>query len=310
MKGKGRMTALPIALFIFSGSMLTLGKGGASWAIHLILAAALACFALPVACVAAEGVFGGEREKKGIEKVIFIIFSLVSAIAAIYSASLMLDEFSSFASRVMFLRIPSAIVSAIFVAFCSYLASCRAEVIKKFAFVSAIIVFVCSLILFALSAPNFEWDRVNELLEGAKELSATDAVAVFSGSFAPAVIAIIYFSSNGGVRGRSALFGTLLSFFLILICFLNVFLLLGGSFGASMEYPYAAAVSTVTAGKLFARLEGFAYITYYVSSALRVAICVSLVSILSERVARRKSRALPYVVGVLVFAVTLLLSRS
>ena len=309
MRIKGKMTALPIALFIFSGSMLALGKGGAVWGIHLVLAAALASFALPVACVAANGVFG-ERDKKGTEKVMFVIFSLLSAIAAIYSASLMLNEFSSFASKVMFLRIPSGAVSIIFVAFCSYLSSRGAEVIRKFALVSALIVFACSLILFTLSAPNFEWDRVKALLEGAKELNATDVITVFSGSFAPAVIAIIYFSANGGTRGASALWGTLLSFVLVLICFLNVFLLLGGSFGASMEYPYATAVSTVTAGKLFARLEGFAYITYYVSSAIRVALCISLVSVLSERIAKRKSRVLPYVVGALVFAVTLMLSHS
>ena len=91
---------------------------------------------------------------------------------------------------------------------------------------------------------------------------------------------------------------------LILICFLGVLLLLGGGFGATLEYPYATAVSTVTAGKLFARLEGFAYLTYYVSSALRVSVCISLVSTLVSR----KSRILPYAVGALVLLVTVLLS--
>jgi hypothetical protein len=127
--------------------------------------------------------------------------------------------------------------------------------------------------------------------------------------FAPAVLAVVYISAMGERRARASLYGTVIATFLLALCFLNVFLLLG-SLGNSEDYPYSIAVSTVTAGKLFVRMEGFSYIMYYAAGAVRVSVCISLVDLLYERMLKKKYAFMPYVIGVAVLLVTLLLSLS
>ena len=299
------VNGLLVALFIFAGNMLWVGKGNL---VELLLAGAIGALALPVAFVAAVAVFG-EGEKKGGAKIFFVVLATITVMASVYVASLAASEFSHFVEDVMLLSFPRFAVAAIFLALCSYLAS-KGSAVRKFSFAAAVIVFAAILLLLVLSLESFKIERIGELLSSAKEVKAAGVVNLFSSVFAPAVIAVIYLSSNGEGRVLSSVLGTAIAILLLSVCFLNVLLLLGGSFGASEPYPYSTAVSTVTAGKLFARMEGFAYIMYYASELVRGAVCIALVSLLVERITGKKWRALPYATGLLVLLVTLLLSCS
>ena len=302
-KGGLLVNGLIIALFIFAGNMLLVGKGNL---VELLLASVLGSLALPVAFVAAVAVFG-EGEKKGGAKIFFVVLATITVMASVYVASLAASEFSHFVEDVMLLSFPRFAVAAIFLALCSYLAS-KGSAVRKFSFAAAVIVFAAILLLLVLSLESFKIERIGELWE--MEVKTAGVVNLFSSVFAPAVIAVIYLSSNGEGRVLSSVLGTAIAILLLSVCFLNVLLLLGGSFGASEPYPYSTAVSTVTAGKLFARMEGFAYIMYYASELVRGAVCIALVSLLVERITGKKWRALPYATGLLVLLVTLLLSCS
>ena len=297
------VNGLLVALFIFAGNMLWVGKGNL---VELLLAGAIGALALSVAFVAAVAVFG-EGEKKGGAKIFFVVLATITVMASVYVASLAASEFSHFVEDVMLLSFPRFAVAAIFLALCSYLAS-KGSAVRKFSFAAAVIVFAAVLLLLVLSLESFKIERIGELWE--MEVKTAGVVNLFSSVFAPAVIAVIYLSSNGEGRVLSSALGTAIAILLLSVCFLNVLLLLGGSFGASEPYPYSTAVSTVTAGKLFARMEGFAYIMYYASELVRGAVCIALVSLLVERITGKKWRALPYATGLLVLLVTLLLSYS
>ena len=297
------VNGLLVALFIFAGNMLWVGKGHL---VELLLAGAFGSLALSVAFVAAVAVFG-EGEKKGGAKIFFVVLATITIMASVYVASLAASEFSHFVEGVMLLSFPRFAVAAIFLALCSYLAS-KGSAIRKFSFVAAVIVFASVLLLLVLSLESFKIERIGELFE--EEIKTKGIISLFSSVFAPAVIAVIYISANGEGRVLSSVLGTAVAILLLSVCFLNVLLLLGGSFGTSEPYPYSTAVSTVTAGKLFARMEGFAYIMYYVAELVRGAVCIALASLLLERITGKKWRALPYAVGAVVLLVTLLLSYS
>ena len=298
----------PVALFIFAGNMLTVGKGNF---IELLLAGTVGALALPVSAVAADALFEKEHGK-GLNKVIFAIFALVSAVAAIYVASLTVKDFSDFVGDVMLLKLPTWAVGIIFTALCSYLAARGCKTLKKFSFLAIVAVAISAIVLFTLAFESFEINRVYDVIRSARDISIDGVINTFSTVFAPAVIAVIYISATGRGEGRSkaSLFGAIIALLLLALCFMNVFLLLGESFGGSEDYPYSTAVSTVTAGKLFARMEGFAYMMYYAGGAVRVSLCVALISLLSEKITGKKWRFLPYASGVGIFLVTIILSLS
>ena len=239
MNRKSFARGLPVALFIFAGNMLAVGKGNLA---EILLSAVFGVIALPIAAVAASAVFG-EGEKKGLSKIIFIILTLLAAIAAIYVAAITVNDFSRFVEGVMLLRIPRLAVGVIFVALCSYLFFTGNTTVKKFAFVGTLIVCASVIILFALSFQSLEADRIYDIIKSTKEISAEGIAKSFSLIFAPAVIAVIYISAENREKGSSvaSFWGAVIAVLLLTVCFLNVFLLLGGSLAASEDYPYATA---------------------------------------------------------------------
>ena len=311
--GKMLVRAFPLAVFAFAGGALTVGKGGIA---DGLAAACLALFVIPMAVIAANSVFGDEgiRGKRGVcGKLLYAFFSVFAAIAAFFIAAGSAREFSSFAADVMLIRIPFWGIASIFLGFCAYLAGKGAEVIQKFSFVAFLIIAVTVPMLFLLSSPNFEMLDVFSLFD-LKKISAGGVLSALGGVFAPAIIAIIYFSlhKNTKMRPRSALLSVLISAAILLICFLNVTLLLGEGFGKTREYPYSEAVSAVSAGKLFARMEGFVYMIYYAAAAVKTAVSLSLVCIvISDLLPKRwKNKrifsALPYAVAAVMTALAAL----
>jgi arginine exporter protein ArgO len=82
----------------------------------------------------------------------------------------------------------------------------------------------------------------------------------------------------------------MLSSAFLLICHFNVVLLLGEHFGATRDYPYSEAVSTVTAGKLSARMEGFAYLMYYAIAAVKTAVSIAFACCVIREMLPKKQR--------------------
>lgn len=315
MKNRNMITdAFPIALFAFAGRALTVGRGRL---VDGIAATFLALAVVPMAAWAANSVFGAE-ERTGVGgRILYVFFASFAAVAAIFIASVSAKEFSAFAAEVMFLRVSPWGVTAIFLGFCAYLSSKGGAAVRKFSFLAFVITATAAVLLFLLSVPNFEMPTVRTLLN-IKELSADGVTSALGGIFAPAVLAVIYISAVGRreknkVRPMAAALAVLLSAAFLLICFLNVSLLLGEDFGRTRDYPYSEAVSTVTAGKLFARMEGFSYLMYYSAAAVKTAISVSLICLVIKDMLpkrwknKRVMLALPYAVSASVAAVSFIL---
>lgn len=63
----------------------------------------------------------------------------------------------------------------------------------------------------------------------------------------------------------------------LLISIFNSLLLFGPALSGELSYPYASAISTVTFGNLFWRLDGLCYFIYFVTAVIKIAVCVSVV---------------------------------
>jgi hypothetical protein len=163
---------------------------------------------------------------------------------------------------------------------------------------------------------SFDGTRILTLFS--REISFLEVASELGGVFASSVLAVIYLSlGESGKRSRGAFLAVIFSSVILILCRLNVSLLLGDSLVLKVEYPYSEAVSTVSAGKLFARLEGWAYLMYYTAAATRVSVCLSLACRLFFMIfpfAERKRLVLillPFVLGALSLVdVTNLLSFS
>ncbi len=91
------------------------------------------------------------------------------------------------------------------------------------------------------------------------------------------ITVLALFARQISIKKEAAVLGISLGSALLLLTVFNSILLFGTELSGEFSYPYADAISTVTFGKLFSRLDGFAYFIYFVSSLIKITVCVSTV---------------------------------
>lgn len=90
--------------------------------------------------------------------------------------------------------------------------------------------------------------------------------------------AVLTLFAKQNKTGRTALLsGVCVGSVFLLICIFNSILLFGATMAGELHYPYAMAISTVTFGNLFSRLDGFSYFIYFVTAIIKITVCVSVI---------------------------------
>lgn len=93
------------------------------------------------------------------------------------------------------------------------------------------------------------------------------------------------FARIGGKNKKSTLLGFFGGNVLLAVCILNSVLLFGSNFSGGLDFPYASAISTVTFGNLFTRMDGFAYFIYFASCIIKITVCVNIIKYSKEKLA-------------------------
>lgn len=308
------MLSLPIALFLVAGRMAVIGREEGFSLAELLAAFVIASVLLPLVAYTARKVIAGEgKEKKSFwGRAYLVLLGLTVSALAFYTAVIGTLEMMDFAIDVVLLKTPRMAVALIFLALVAYLSRCGSVTLRKISLSAAVFVFAGSLLLFVLSLPMIDSGELWELAIKEHPFSAGGVGSAFVRVFAPVAVAVIYISVALGRRLSSSRtlatsWGLILGGGVLTVCFLNSLLILGASMGDIYGYPYVAAVSTVTAGKLFARMDGLLYMMYFGAATVRAAVSVSLICLVAGRAMpvkreSRRLRLLPVLVCLLVAA--------
>lgn len=218
------------------------------------------------------------------------VWSIV-AVAALLFGAMSVVNISDYASRVIVAGTPVLLLRIIFISLCAYLGYIGPMAIRKIGVVVAFLTVTLALVLLAMSAPSFRWGNISEM--AGEGVQTGGILSAFGALFAPCVVGIMLMSADpeGGPMPTTscALLGGGVSVLFALLCLLNVVLVLGGR--TMYQYPYSTAVSTVTAGKLFARLEGFVYFMLYACEAVKgaagIALAVRMTKLISPALHKR-----------------------
>ena len=85
------------------------------------------------------------------------------------------------------------------------------------------------------------------------------------------------FAKQNNIKKPPLISGIFIGAAFLLISIFNSVLLFGAGMAGELDYPYAMAISTVTFGNLFSRLDGFSYFIYFVTAVIKIAVCVNVV---------------------------------
>ncbi len=92
----------------------------------------------------------------------------------------------------------------------------------------------------------------------------------------PCAVLTLY-AKQQKVKIHTALAGISLGNAMFLIGLFNSILLFGTTLAGELSYPYASAISTVTFGNLFSRLDGFSYFIYFAAAMIKITVCTNVI---------------------------------
>lgn len=232
------------------------------------------------------------------KKTVYLLISISSVAAAVFA----LREYSRFIFDDVLVRENYFVIKAI-LTFCVYcLAVSKENVIYKFAFLSAVLISAVFVGLFFTSVKTFDAENIKSALVFS-DFSLKETAVYFSKMFLPSLLAAVFICEDQKAI-KAGLLGTAWAFLLGAVVLLDCILSFSLPLASKLDYPYIDDISTVTVGSLFTRMDGFAYIAFFVCYLIKCGVCVSLCGGMLQNAGIRRKR----IVTAAVCAAALLLA--
>lgn len=232
-----------------------------------------------------------EEPKKRMKKSFRIFFSVLYVFfeaVLILTAVTTLCDFSKFTGDVV---LPNVNIGFIFAALAvtAFLIGIKdLSALSKTATVFLAITVTLTLVIFLFSIPDMSLKYIVPRKTVEAESVIKTVFSVFTMSFAECFVLVSALGSKAEDK-RSVTLGSALGGILILLCSLNTLLVFGGEFSATLDYPYIAAVKAVGTDDVFSGMEGFLYVTVFLSCIMKTALSFFGIKLLATKISKIKN---------------------
>ena len=207
---------------------------------------------------------------KPVFKALYCAFFISAGVFALFCLAETFLSLTEFVSKIILVQTSKFFIVSIFAAVIVVFALKAKESILKFsllgfALISAVIVFFFIAPMDKYELRNiyvFKFPRISEIL--------TQMKPYLINPLSHSIILPIYLKLEWGkTKSKPSVLGVSIGCFLLGLCILSPILLFGAGVSGELQFPFNSAVSTVTVGRLFTRLDGFSYFVYFVSALIK-----------------------------------------
>ncbi len=273
-----------IACFTLGSAAIKIPFEGASSSSLLgFVAAAIISIAVAVLL---SSVFSSFFNPKHLEnkntRMILLPLYIAASLFILFDAAVSFNAFCDFVRLNMLEKTSRLIISGVF-ALCVYWASLnRDRVILKFSLITFILTAAAVIVFFVFLFPSADLGLLIPKKTSAREiLKETENYLLMV--FLPAAPILIYEKLTFGAtkRGISAV-GVTFGGIMLCVILCSSVMLFGIPQSAELSFPYADAISTISIGYLFTRMDGFAYFVFFATALIKVTVCILLIEKLFE----------------------------
>lgn len=267
-----KSTACSCALFILGNAVIVLPAKSADqftflgFIITALCSVLLSLLLIPLA---------RKLLKEGTPKIIKAAVMLILSLYALFVAADTFSDFTHFVSTHILKDTNIAFIIFVFGAAVVFFGFKRQEDVLKFALLCFVFTAVAVIFFFAATSSNFDVKNIyiSEIPDFKTLFSAVRPY--FIKAALPAVLLPFYtaFIFPKGEKSACVL-GVGMGYIILGFCLLTSILLFSPLLAGRLSYPYASAVSTVTVGKLFTRMDGFSYFIYFSAAAVKINVCI------------------------------------
>ena len=232
-----------------------------------------------------------KRRERLYTKIVLAISAFPIAAYAFYCGTLCWRRFVRFATEILLPYTNKVWIFLIFAAVVFALAVKGNEVLLKFSFLSLAICGFVIVLMLVLSIKDFKVGNIAIYTFPDAKALTRESVPFLKSITAPAMLIPMYQAVCEKRVSRRACFGGLAAGSILLIaCFADCLLLFGVALSARFDYPLYSAVSTVTVGPLFTRLDGVVYALFFLTALIKTVFCFRLAVALFLSLRTGKSR--------------------
>lgn len=204
------------------------------------------------------------------------VLAVTLAVLSFIVAGICAGEYCLFIYRAVLTRANMWVIKSVFALCVFLLAASKTSAIYKFAFLSAVFSAAVFFVLFFMSSKTFDTKKLSGVFS-LNEFSLPVFLKYLLVLIIPAFAAVLFCAlTDNGISPLRVLFGTAAGGIFSLIVLFDTVLSFGLPLAAKLDYPYIDDISTVTAGSLFTRMDGFAYFAFFAAYILKCAVCVNL----------------------------------
>ncbi len=195
---------------------------------------------------------------------------------ALYTVGNTFITFLNFISKNLLTKTPNFFILTIFLIPLLYFCFKKQNEILNFSLISGLLCGGLIIFFFFATFKDFNFENIYIYsFPNIKNLFSQSIMYIKSVTLPISVLAL--YAKQIGASKKSAFGGVLVGNLFLLITIFNSILLFGTTFSGKLSYPYGSAISTVTFGNLFSRLDGFSYFIYFVAAVIKITVCIKVV---------------------------------
>lgn len=199
----------------------------------------------------------------------FFALRIFIGLLAIFGAITTIFDYVSFVSKI---QLPQANIILLVIAMIIitiFFALCSGSAFLKYCLFTGVFFVAIVVILFVCGIKHFDFSHVSTTSD---TNFAMIFLRLFSGVSAPVLLMFLQNKVYTKVMVSGAVFG----FCLVFLCLAQSILTLGAT---PVSYPYIKAVSVISTGSLFTRLDGLVYFLFFVSAIVKITVCIKTLTL-------------------------------
>lgn len=295
------------ALFVLGNAIITFPKNGAddnTFLGFLIAFVVSLILAIPI-CKAVDYLFFSERIQN--KKIITVIYVIASAFI-VFDAAVCFGDFTDFVTHSILPDASRLLISIVLLLVLLWSATRPDSTILKFSLFSFVVVAAVLVFFFIFSIKSMHIEYIFLLSLPDFHDVILQTLPYLYGVFLSTITTLIYQKMLfGALKPSRGVVAIAVSGVMFSIALLNSILLFGSQLSGEYKYPYADAISVVSIGDLFTRMDGFAYFVFFATCFIKLTVSVFVISGLFGRMGVKNKKITAAVATVIVFVLSFLL---
>lgn len=200
-----------------------------------------------------------------------ITATIIFTVYALFCGIVTLRNYVTFSDRIILPEIGSFFPTLVFLLLLWLICREKETVLLKLSLISAVAVFFCVVLLFLLSLDDMSIKEIiPKRMPTLKEIGY-QSLAYFAMSFVEGIVLVCFLK---GESKKALTSGFLFGSALIFLTLIQAVALFGYNSLSQLNNPYSSAISTLTFGDKFSRMEGFSYLLYFSCTLTKTAVCI------------------------------------